>query len=51
MTKKLINNIKNERNTADEGNNKFINRNLNIEEYSNKDRGKVEVNRNRMTCC
>ena len=51
MTKKLINNIKNQRNAADEGNNKFINRNLNIEEYSNKDRGKVEVNRNRMTCC
>ena len=49
IAKKLINNLKNER-KQDEGN-KFLNRNLNIEDYSNKDRGKVEQTRNKTHCC
>ena len=50
ITKKIINNIKNERN-KNEGNAKILNRNLNIDDYCNKDRGKVEQNRNKMHCC
>jgi len=48
MTKKLISNIKNDRN-KNEGSN-FANRNLNIEDY-NKDRGKVERNAYKVHCC
>ena len=48
MTKKLISNIKNDRN-KNEGS-KYLNRNLNIEDY-NKDRGKVERNAYKIHCC
>ena len=48
MTKKLISNIKNDRNKS-EGS-KYLNRNLNIEDY-NKDRGKVEKNISKLSCC
>ena len=48
ITKKMINNIKNENNNNEE--NKIGNKNLNIEDF-NKDRGKIEQNRNKVHCC
>ena len=47
LARKMINNIKKEKN---EENIKTLNRHLNIEDFSNKDRGKVE-NRSRFHCC
>ena len=50
ITKKIINNIKNERN-KNEGKEKIENSNLYIDSNCNKDRGKVEQSRNQMHCC
>ena len=50
ITKKLINNIRTERNKTDVIENKLANRNINIEDY-NKNRGKIEQNRNNVHCC
>jgi small GTP-binding protein len=50
LAKKLVNNVKNKRN-KDEGNIKNLTRNINIDDYSNRDRGKVEKNRNKFHCC
>ena len=50
LAKKLVNNEKNKRN-KDEGNIKNLSRNINIDDYSNRDRGKVEKNQNKFHCC